>query len=82
MPVAEFYTRIMDLLGQLGIEAVIRAHPNEVEPAIPFAQDEEHGSYDAGSVTGGPNDAAGHYAAHEAPQVLIDDIRQFFVQIR
>jgi hypothetical protein len=25
-----------------------------------------------------PNDASGHYAAHEAPAVLVDDIRRFF----
>ncbi|MFE7797085.1 epoxide hydrolase family protein [Nocardia sp. NPDC057440] len=38
-------------------------------------------SYDVGSVTGGPNDAAGHYAAHEAPDVLVGDIRSFFAQL-
>ncbi|WP_063001157.1 epoxide hydrolase family protein [Nocardia mikamii] len=38
-------------------------------------------SYDAGSVTGGPNDAAGHYAAHEAPAVLVGDIRRFFALV-
>ncbi|MEU6717465.1 DUF5996 family protein [Nonomuraea sp. NPDC046802] len=46
MPVAEFYTRILDMLDQLGIEAPIRPHPNEVEPAIPFAEDHTHASYD------------------------------------
>ncbi|NNH75533.1 epoxide hydrolase [Nocardia uniformis] len=39
-------------------------------------------SYDAGSETGGPNDAAGHYAAHEAPEVIVTDIREFFGQLR
>lgn len=38
-------------------------------------------SYDVGSVTGGPNDAPGHYAAHEAPSVLVNDIRQFFANL-
>ncbi|MEU0542335.1 epoxide hydrolase family protein [Nocardia sp. NPDC005978] len=39
-------------------------------------------SYDATSVHGGgSNDAAGHYAAHEAPEVLIADIREFFAQL-
>lgn len=28
------------------------------------------------------NDAAGHYAAHEAPEVLVTDIREFFAQLR
>ncbi|MFE9784553.1 epoxide hydrolase family protein [Nocardia salmonicida] len=35
-------------------------------------------SYDTGAGTGGANDAAGHYAAHEAPEVLVGDIREFF----
>lgn len=37
-------------------------------------------SHDVGSVVGGPNDAAGHFAAHEAPEVLAGDIRAFFAQ--
>jgi hypothetical protein len=51
MAVAEFYARLMDLLGRLGIDAEIRPHPNEVEPAIPFAEDHEHASYDGDAVT-------------------------------
>lgn len=35
-------------------------------------------SYDVGAAQGGANDAAGHYAAHEAPAVLVADIRKFF----
>ncbi|MEV6828317.1 TIGR03086 family metal-binding protein [Amycolatopsis sp. NPDC051102] len=35
-------------------------------------------SYDATTGSGGPRDAAGHYAAHEAPEVLVGDIRRFF----
>jgi len=35
-------------------------------------------SYDTGTAGAGANDAAGHYAAHEAPQVLLGDIRTFF----
>lgn len=46
MPVAEFYARLMAALGELGIEATIRPRPNEVDPAIPFAEDEVHASYD------------------------------------
>ncbi|WP_433730520.1 epoxide hydrolase family protein [Nocardia sp. CA-129566] len=38
-------------------------------------------SYDSGSVVGGPNDAAGHFAAHEAPELLVGDIRQFFAKL-
>jgi hypothetical protein len=35
-------------------------------------------SYDPGLPAGGPRDAAGHYAAHQATGLLIGDIRQFF----
>jgi Family of unknown function (DUF5996) len=47
MPVAEFYARTMTALGELGIEAPISSRPNELDPAIPFAEDHEHASYDA-----------------------------------
>jgi hypothetical protein len=45
-PVAEFYGETMKALDELGIEVEIDARPNEVDPAIPFAQDDEHSSYD------------------------------------
>lgn len=45
-PVAEFYDETMKALGGLGIEVEIDARPNEVDPAIPFAEDHEHSSYD------------------------------------
>ncbi|WP_345981697.1 DUF5996 family protein [Streptomyces sp. DSS69] len=47
MAVAEFYAQVLHTLGTLGIEAPIHPRPNEVEPAIPFAEDHEHASYDA-----------------------------------
>ncbi|MFE0960932.1 DUF5996 family protein [Streptomyces fungicidicus] len=46
MPVAEFYSRILHELDELGIDAPIHPYPNEVEPAIPFAEDHDHASYD------------------------------------
>jgi hypothetical protein len=46
-PVAEFYDRTLHALGALGIEARIQATPNEVDPAIPFAEDHHHCAYDA-----------------------------------
>jgi hypothetical protein len=45
-PVAQFYAETMDALGELGIGTAIRARPNEVEPAIPFPEDDRHTSYD------------------------------------
>jgi len=44
--VADFYTETMAALGELGIETAIRASPNEVADAIPFAEDHVHASYD------------------------------------
>jgi hypothetical protein len=45
-PVADFYAHTMDALNKLGIDARIHAVPNEVDPAIPFAEDHDHASYD------------------------------------
>ena len=45
--VADFYAQTMSALDALGIAVRIQATPNEVEPAIPFAEDTEHSSYDA-----------------------------------
>jgi hypothetical protein len=39
-------------------------------------------SYDTGASKGSERNAGGHYAAHEATDLLVDDIRQFFVTIR
>ncbi|MFI5591822.1 TIGR03086 family metal-binding protein [Amycolatopsis sp. NPDC051758] len=38
-------------------------------------------AYDATTGNGGPRDAAGHYAAHEAPEILVADIRGFFASL-
>ncbi|MET9018406.1 DUF5996 family protein [Actinopolymorpha sp. NPDC004070] len=48
--VAEFYRQTMQALGRLGFEIQILARPNEVEPAIPFAEDTQHSAYDADAV--------------------------------
>jgi hypothetical protein len=45
--VADFYAAYRAALDTLGVEAKIWPAPNEVEPAIPFAEDREHASYDA-----------------------------------
>jgi hypothetical protein len=45
--VAGFHAEVMAALRALGIEAVIRAVPDEVEDRTPFDQDEAHASYDA-----------------------------------
>ncbi len=48
--VAQFYAETMAALDELGLPTRIHATPNEVEPAIPFAEDYEHASYDATAV--------------------------------
>jgi len=45
-PVAEFYTEVMRALGELEVPTRIHAVPNEVERAIPFAEDYQHRAYD------------------------------------
>ncbi|OWP62318.1 hypothetical protein CDA63_14620 [Hymenobacter amundsenii] len=44
--VAAFYREVLGLLSELGIEVKIWPVPVEVEHPIPFAQDEQHASYD------------------------------------
>ncbi|ORB31099.1 DUF5996 family protein [Mycolicibacterium parafortuitum] len=44
--VADFYSRVMAALDELGLHTEIQSRPNEVEPAIPFAEDVERASYD------------------------------------
>jgi len=44
--VAEFYAKVMSTLDEMGLSTRIQSHPNEVEPALPFAEDVEHASYD------------------------------------
>ena len=48
--VAEFYGETMAALAELDIQTRIHATPNEVEPAIPFADDHEHCTYDPRAV--------------------------------
>jgi len=45
LSVAGFYAELFGKLDQMGIEAKIYAKPNELDPAIPFAKDETHKTY-------------------------------------
>jgi hypothetical protein len=47
MSVADFYEKLIGMLGELGIPVRIRELPNEVPDPIPFSQDQVHASYDA-----------------------------------
>jgi len=44
---ADFYGAVMSSLEALGYTVAINSVPNEVEPAIPFAEDRVHNAYDA-----------------------------------
>ena len=51
MTVADFYARVMAVLGELGIDAPINTTPSEVPDPIPFERDTVHASYDADAVS-------------------------------
>ena len=44
--VADFYVEYMGLLAELGVRPKFWARPNELQDTLPFAEDEEHRSYD------------------------------------
>jgi hypothetical protein len=44
--VADFYAEYMAVLRSLGLDVTLRPVPVEVQTAIPFAEDREHGTYD------------------------------------
>ena len=44
--VADFYKELFEKMAQLGINVEIYAKPNEIEPAIPFAENTINKSYD------------------------------------
>lgn len=44
--VARFHAEVLAALDELGLHTAIQSHPNEVDPAVPFAEDVEHASYD------------------------------------
>ena len=48
--VADFHRELFEKLAELGPRPKIYGRPNEVDPAIPFAEDREHASYDAQAV--------------------------------
>ena len=50
MPVADFHSIVMAVLERAGHDVRIHAAPNEIEPAIPFAEDKEMRAYDPDSA--------------------------------
>ncbi|MEV4343306.1 DUF5996 family protein [Actinoplanes sp. NPDC049596] len=49
-PVSAFYGETLEALAALGLEPSIHPVPNEVEFAIPFADNDQHSSYDGEAV--------------------------------
>ena len=50
MPVADFHSIVMAMLERAGHDIHIHAAPNEIEPAIPFAEDKEKRAYEPDSA--------------------------------
>jgi hypothetical protein len=48
--IADFYAEFCSHLGKLGIDAPAHPRPVELVEAVPFGEDTEHASYDAGAV--------------------------------
>ncbi|MBW0003031.1 MAG: hypothetical protein JO216_06060 [Hyphomicrobiales bacterium] len=48
--VADFYRRVVGLLGRIGIAVSINQAPNEIANAIRFSEDRAHAAYDAPAV--------------------------------
>lgn len=51
MSVKDFYQKLMSTLKELDIEVDIHASPNEVEPSIPFEENETDNSYDKQAIS-------------------------------
>ena len=49
-PVADFYRRVLDLLGGIGVSVTINELPGEVADPIAFSRDRVHADYDAGAA--------------------------------
>ncbi len=49
--IASFYTDLFEKLESIGLDISIFAAPNEMDPAIPFAENEVNASYDKAAVT-------------------------------
>ncbi len=49
--VASFYEELMDKLKRIGVTPRLHARPNEMEPAIPFAENHDHAEYDPEMAT-------------------------------
>lgn len=48
--VADFYSELFDKLKSIDLDINIHASPNEMDPAIPFAENETNRSYDPGAA--------------------------------
>ncbi len=70
--VAAFHRRILEELEGLGLPVRIHGAPNEVEQAIPFAEDEVHGAYD-------PEYANRFARALASADRVLDDFRADFI---
>jgi len=72
MPVAEFYTLLMNALGELGVRITIDTMPNEIADPVAFERDMGHASYD-------PNFANRFFRVLLASNRVLSDFRTCFL---
>ncbi len=70
--VARFYTELFDHLSTMGIDVKIHASPNEMDPAIPFAENTVNHAYD-------PNAAFALWQAMLKANAVFNEFRSEFI---
>ncbi|MEV6100383.1 epoxide hydrolase [Nocardia sp. NPDC051981] len=73
--------------GPTTVPTALAMFAGDFQSIRPFAERDHKNivswhAYDVNSGSTSANDAAGHYAAHEATDVLVADIREFFAGLR
>lgn len=70
--VADFYTELFEKLSSIGIEVTIHAKPNEMDPAIPFAENVDQAAYN-------PNAAHALWQAMLKANAVFNEFRSAFI---
>ncbi|MET8428212.1 epoxide hydrolase [Nocardia sp. NPDC004860] len=73
--------------GPTTVPTALAMFAGDFQSIRPFAERDHKNivswhAYDVNSGSTSANDAAGHYAAHEATDVLVTDVREFFAGLR
>ncbi|HEA28752.1 MAG TPA: hypothetical protein ENH91_01940 [Leeuwenhoekiella sp.] len=70
--VADFYDELFEKLASIGIDINIHARPNEIDPAIPFAENVDQAAYD-------PNAAHALWLAMLKANAVFNEFRSGFI---